>query len=458
MTLPADFERLMCEQWGQTRARQLFHALTSTEAATAVRLNPLRSLQDTTIPLADGSVPWCPGAFYLRERPPFTFDPLLHAGAYYVQDASSMFLAAVLSRHLTSVTCALDLCAAPGGKSTLLRSLLPSTALLVSNEPMRQRAQILSENLTKWGHPSVMVTQNMPADFAPLPEMFDLVVADVPCSGEGMFRKDPDAIGEWSLQNVELCQRRQRQIILDIWPSLRPGGLLVYSTCTFNSFENEQNLEWMVTELDAEVVETEIDEGWGIEGRYHLLPGHVRGEGQYMAAVRKKSTTLRSPSHHVAKPVAPRCDARRTTVRFPQWLSGEFEFFTEDDACIAFPAAHSQLRRTLSRSLNVVSQGVRVAEMRGRDWQPAHALAMSASLVRSAFPQVELTPDQALQYLRREAISITAPRGIVLVTYGSLPLGFVKNLGPRANNLYPQEWRIRSGHSQRFSLFASLPQ
>ena len=452
MTLPPDFEALMAQHYGPSRARSLCEALASTDASVSVRLNPLKLSPLPTPSLASAPVPWCAGAFYLRERPPFTSDPLLHAGAYYVQDASSMFLAQIIAQHAPAARCVLDICAAPGGKSTLLRSLLPPDALLLSNEPVRQRAQVLAENLTKWGHPATLVSQNYPADFAPLTEVFDVVVADVPCSGEGMFRKDPVAVSEWSLANVDRCWRRQRDIILDIWPSLKPGGLMVYSTCTFNRLENEDIVRWMESELDAEVLDVETDEGWGIEGHYHFLPGRVHGEGQYMAALRKKDNVLREPSQHVPRARATRSSAPRNTVSFPEWLRGEYDFFTQADRCFAFPCQHAALRSRLAGVLNLVVPGVQVAELRGRDWQPSHALAMSAALVRGTFPEAELTYETALQYLRRESIVVDAPRGMVLVTFGGLPLGFVKNLGPRANNLYPQEWRIRSSHTEPFTL------
>lgn len=435
----------------------------------SVRLNPwkgwqihpsLSTLSPASSPLsrhaAPTPVPWCPGAYYLPERPAFTFDPQLHAGAYYVQEASSMFLAQAVGRYMSSASTVLDLCAAPGGKSTLLRALLPEGSLLVSNEPIARRAQILAENMTKWGHPSTIVTQNFPADFAPLRHLFDVIVADVPCSGEGMFRKDAEAVGEWSMQNVLMCQERQRSILADVWPALKPGGLLVYSTCTFNHFEDEDNVRWICRELGAQVLDVPCDASWGITGRYHFLPGTARGEGFFLSVLRKSADVPLQPASAAKerRPKPGREPAFPAALR--SWVQGDFDFFVEADAAIAFPSAHAPLRPLLRRRLHVLAEGVRLAELRGRDWQPAHPLAMSQALVRGTFPEDELTYDEALTYLRREAVSVAAPRGYVLVTFRGLPLGFVKNLGPRANNLYPTEWRIRSGFTTPFALAASV--
>ena len=241
MQLPSDFIALMREQLGVEQAEALFEGLRQ-EPTVAVRFNPLKTAALTLNREALGDpVPWCPDAYYLDGRRAFTFDPLFHAGAYYVQDASSMYLAQILRKHLPlkGVRGVLDLCAAPGGKSTLLASLLPEDATLISNEPIRKRAQVLAENMQKWGRPNCFVTQNYPDEFGAFCDSFDLILADVPCSGEGMFRKDPVAISEWSLDNVHQCVARQRDILRSIVPCLRSDGLLVYSTCTFNRYEDE---------------------------------------------------------------------------------------------------------------------------------------------------------------------------------------------------------------------------
>ena len=364
-------------------------------------------------------VPWCPDGFYLSQRPNFTFDPLFHAGCYYVQEAASMFIAHCI-RHLTpDIQYALDLCAAPGGKSTALRSVLPADCLLVSNEPIRKRAQILSENMQKWGHPNSIVTNSYPQDFARsgLKEAFDLVLCDVPCSGEGMFRKDPAAIGEWSPQNVERCWQLQRQIVGDIWPCLRPGGVLIYSTCTFNTKENEENVRWILENLDADIIAVPTLPDWGICGSllpgfdapvYRFIPGITRSEGLFVAVLRKPGNDNGQRST---------VNGQRSTVN-GQWSK-----------------VNGQWSKALSRLHQMESSPC--------------AEALSTTFDPSQHTVVELDYNTAIAYLRREAIVLPpeTPRGIVVVAYQGHPLGIAKNIGSRANNLYPREWAIKSTYN-----------
>lgn len=387
-----------------------------------------------------------------------------------------MFLSRVLRTYVNSPCVMLDLCAAPGGKSTLARSVLPEGSLLVSNEVVRSRAQVLAENMIKWGSPDVVVTNNEAADFAPFPASFDVILADVPCSGEGMFRKDAVAVSEWSPANVELCWQRQRRIVSDIWGCLKPGGLFVYSTCTFNQFENEQNVHWICEEFGAEVLPVPVDSGWGIGGALgdagsglavcRFLPSEVRGEGFFLAVLRKPLGDV-LPGNAAFGPFLPESvpapsggkrrkggnSSRQVAVPtdLQQWLSSPeaYVFDSLDGILTAVPQAFAGFCARLRQSLRVLHAGVAVAEQKGRDWQPHHALALSTALDRSAFPVAELPYAMAVAYLRREAVVLDAdvPRGYVLVTYRDRPLGFVKNVGNRANNLYPQEWRIRSGHA-----------
>ena len=449
--LPADFIALMHQHWPQ-EADNLCRALQETDASVSVRINRAKSPEGLPKGCEEGAkaVPWCKDAYYLPTRPSFTFDPALHGGAYYVQEASSMFLAQAIGQHVPDKPLvALDLCAAPGGKSTLLRALLHPESLLVSNEPMRQRAQVLAENMTKWGDARCVVTQNYPADFSHLQHTFDLVVADVPCSGEGMFRKDDEAIRDWSLQNVDTCWRRQRSIIQDIWPALKPGGLLVYSTCTFNRLEDEDNVDWICHTLGAERLSIAHDTAWGIHGEYHFFPGRTEGEGFFLALLRKSEDEELSPlSLHEGKAgkqkrQKPAKDEGPAEAK--GWIKDaeRFSFLQAEDNYLAIPADYQSLIARLRQDLHVLLSGITLAERKGRDWVPCHALAMSTSLQSSVFPRVELTYEQAIAYLRREAIFVEAPKGFVIVCYEGLPLGFVKNLGTRANNLYPAEWRIR---------------
>ena len=302
--LPDKFKLQVAQLLGQEEADGLCRALLE-EPTVSVRVNRAKAgcpPQD----VENERVPWCETGYYLSSRPSFTLDPLFHAGTYYVQEASSMFIEQAFKTMDFQPQRMLDLCAAPGGKSTLWRSLLPDGALLVANEPIRQRAMILLENLTKWGHPDVVVTNAYPEDFAPLRGFFDVVATDVPCSGEGMFRKEEKAVEDWSLEAVDHCAARQWQIVCDIWPTLREGGYLVYSTCTFNREENEDQVDRICQELGAEVVPVSVDASWGVCGDttgrhlpvFHFFPNHARGEGLFLALLRKARNRRNGGQRH----------------------------------------------------------------------------------------------------------------------------------------------------------------
>ena len=396
-------------------------------APVSIRLNPFKLAETThkvNPELNPQPISWCKEGYWLDTRPNFTFDPLLHAGAYYVQEASSMFLSHVLQHLVKQPVIALDLCAAPGGKTTCARTSLPVGSFLFSNEPIGKRAQILAENVQKFGHEGVAVTNNYPRDYKKTKLGFDVIIADVPCSGEGMFRKDPQSIEEWSLQNVENCWQLQRSIIADIWDNLKPGGILIYSTCTFNAHEDEENIAWILNEYDAELLSVPTEEAWNITGSlidnplkdgrefpvYRFIPGKTRGEGIFMAIIRKRGENNALNS--------------KTTI--------------DIDKAIVEARKH----------LRILSHGVKEGMQKGKNVIPDHTLALSFSTDKSAYPNVEVDYQTAIAYLRHEAIVLSsdAPRGIVLLTYKGYPIGFAKNLGNRANNLYPQEWRIKSTH------------
>lgn len=456
MNLPFPFEQSMRQLLGDEY--EAFREALLGDPAVSIRLNRSKS---TSMPDYE-PVPWATDGYYLPERPQFTFDPLFHAGSYYVQEASSMFVEQAVKQHLADARAALDLCAAPGGKSTLLRSLLPDDCVLVSNEVMRPRAQVLAENITKWGHPHCIVTSNYPADFTPLGPLFDLILVDAPCSGEGMFRKDEVAVAEWSPENVAVCWQRQRDILTDIWPTLHPGGLLIYSTCTFNTQEDEENVRWMIDQLGAELLPIDIDASWGITPSlmpdnaahvYRFLPGRTRGEGFFLAALRKSQSTSTDVSETRPKKNKKNRD-KRPVVSVPaeckQWLTDNNSYVYKMSGAnvTAIPAAMEPLHTILSERLYLLKSGITLAELKGRDAFPSSELAMSTALCIDAFVRCELSYTEALRYLHREAIVLPSgtPRGFVIVTYRNIPLGFVKNLGNRANNLYPNEWRIRSSH------------
>ena len=296
MVLPDDFTDYTRRLLGDTLYARYMEGMASVPPV-SVRLHPQKAEGFVVSgELLEGRVPWCDQGIYLNRRPNYTFDPMMHGGAYYVQEASSMFVSHVIQSKVTTPVVMLDLCAAPGGKSTAVLSALPSGSFLFCNEPVPLRAQILSENLQKYGHPDVIVTNNYPADYARSGLLFDVILADVPCSGEGMFRKDEGAVAEWSVGNVESCHRLQRDIIASAWRCLRPGGLLVYSTCTLNTKENEENILWMTSHLGATVEEVPVSADWHITGSlypslpfpvYRFLPGIAKGEGLFMAVVRK---------------------------------------------------------------------------------------------------------------------------------------------------------------------------
>ena len=452
MAYSQDFLGILDEILPESERDALLSALNS-EPQVSVRFNPaLPNVQDQVLESlgckSNGRVLWAERAVYLDHRPQFTLDPMLHQGCYYVQEASSMFLEQALSTCVDGPVHALDLCAAPGGKSTLLASLLPQGSLLVSNEIQRGRARILAENMTKWGRPGVMVTCNSPKQIGDSNLMFDLIAVDAPCSGEGMFRKDEVAVADWSLQNVEMCASRQRQIIEDIWPALKPGGYLVYSTCTFNRYEDEDNVRWIIDRFGATAIPVKVNADWNIAGSlthdslpvYHFMQHRTRGEGFFLCLLRKPEGTCRSVNLRPfnTDPAVP------SLCR--EWLvpAGGYDFFIKDGSVYALPSDLASDMRQVTQELYALVPGVEVAVLKGRDWVPAHALAMSGAINRDAFCNIEVSRRQALDYLHCDALHIdNVPRGIVLLTYNDIPLGFAKNIGNRANNMYPQEWRIR---------------
>ena len=456
MVLPQEFTTYTRALMGDELYEKL-HVALEQNPPVSIRLNPFKTINGgTEVYNVDEGVAWSDNGYYLSGRPNFTFDPLFHTGAYYVQEASSMFVAWIVKQLIHSPITMLDLCAAPGGKSTALRSLLPQGSLLFCNEPITQRASILAENVQKFGHPDMVVTSNFASDYRKSGLQFDTILADVPCSGEGMFRKDVGAIAEWSETNVEHCWRLQREIIADIWPCLKPGGLLIYSTCTFNDKENERNVEWIAQELGAIPDLPPIPSAWNITGSIgselpacRFIPGVSKGEGLFLCVLRK---SLEQDIAHEEKRKRPQKSMaqKNKLPEMPQWLNDNFAFETcqINGNIHAIPSEWTSLFDKASTALRIVHAGVALATPKGKDLVPHPALAHSIALNTDAFCKCELDYDSAIAFLRREAITLTpeTPRGYVLVTYQGMPLGFVKNIGNRANNLYPQEWRIKSTH------------
>ena len=456
MVLPQEFTTYTRALMGNELYEQL-HAALDQEPPVSLRLNPFKTINgETEVCNVDEGVTWSDNGYYLSGRPNFTFDPLFHTGAYYVQEASSMFVAWIVKQLIHSPITMLDLCAAPGGKSTALRSVLPQGSLLFCNEPITQRASILAENVQKFGHPDMVVTSNFASDYRKSGLQFDAILADVPCSGEGMFRKDVGAIAEWSETNVEHCWRLQREIIADIWPCLKPGGLLIYSTCTFNDKENERNVEWIAQELGAIPDLPSIPSEWNITRSIgsdlpacRFIPGVSKGEGLFLCVLRK---SLEDDIAHEEKRKRPQKSMAQKNKfpETPQWLNADLAFDTRqiNGNIHAIPSQWTSLLDKASTALRIVHAGVALATPKGKDLVPHPALAHSIALNTNAFNKCELDYDSAIAFLRRETITLTpeTPRGYVLVTYQGMPLGFVKNIGNRANNLYPQEWRIKSTH------------
>lgn len=408
-------------------------------ASVSVRLNPSKC-EGVHLPILDVArqVEWSSYGWLLKERPVFTLHPLFHAGVYYVQDSSAMYVGQaardILARFegLGRPVRVLDLCAAPGGKTTdlaaSLRAAFGAEFILVANEVMRNRATILADNVGRWGDPNVFVTSADPKAFASLKGFFDVIVADVPCSGEGMFRKDEEALAQWSPENVKLCAERQRRIVADVWPALAEGGVMVYSTCTFNVYENDGNAAWICEELGAEKLASKS-----------LVPGFVPGEGQYCATLLKDGE--RSPFQaRKGKPGKP--DAAQKMVQ--GYFDVPVSVRRRGDLVIAVPENIADLADVVSAAVPMISSGTAVGTIKGSDLIPDEDLALSIALRRGAFSEVAIDKPTALSFLHKDAIVLQdAPRGVVLLTYKNVPLGFVKNLGNRTNNLHPQARRIR---------------
>lgn len=438
--LPEEFLDRMRELLG-SETDALVDALHG-EAPTSIRLNPARSLDS-----AGERVPWCTNGRYLAERPAFTLDPLFHAGAYYVQEASSMLLeqavraAGVEGRELL----ALDLCAAPGGKTTHLLSLLSPGSFLIANEVDGKRRSILTENCWKSGYPNAAIAGSATSDLRELPETFDLIILDAPCSGEGLFRKDSFARQQWSPRLVEQCSTTQSGIVEDAWLALAPGGHIVYSTCTWETMEDERQVERFI-EMGAEHIALSIDPAWGVVRSehtpgwgYRCYPHRVRGEGFFLSLLRKPG---KAPTR--AKSAITTSNAKR-----PGWLRDdeEWRIIESQEMLFAQPVAWSKELERIALVMHLTMPGVPVAERKGVDWVPHAAAAFSALLDTSAVNMIELPLKQAQAYLRGESIPRSNASGSALVTYQGHALGWVQGAGNRWNNRWPAPWRVRQTSS-----------
>ncbi len=416
---------------------------------TSIRINPLK----TSRPLTQNSalaVPWTQYGFYLNERPSFTFDPLFHAGCYYVQEASSMFLEQALKQttDLSQPLKVLDLCAAPGGKSTHIQSLISADSLLLSNEVIRGRANILKDNMIKWGAVNVVVTNNDPKDFSKLENYFDVIVIDAPCSGSGLFRRDPEAIDEWSENNVALCSQRQQRILADAWPALKKGGVLIYSTCSYSKEEDEDMLDWLMKEKEAETCMLDIPDEWnivavqgqtGAEG-YRFWPDKVKGEGFFIAAFRKKEGESSTVFRIRQRPLA--CTKNEIAIA-SGWINSEEQYFIKHETTVyAWPAQLQNDFTYILEQMKVIYSGILVGELMRDKLVPDHALAMSV-LVKDTIGKADLDKEDAICYLQRKDLQPgTKNTGWQLANYLGYSLGWMNVLPNRINNYYPRQLRI----------------
>ncbi len=422
----------------------------SGEQITSIRIHPLKNhnLQTTNHKLS--SIPWSRYGFYLDERPSFTFDPLFHAGTFYVQEASSMFLEQALQQttDLTKPIKILDLCASPGGKSTHIQSLISKESLLVSNDVIRSRANVLKDNIIKWGCENVVVTNNDPKDFSKLENYFDVIVVDAPCSGSGLFRRDPNAIKEWSENNVQLCSQRQQRILADVWPALKKDGLLIYSTCSYSKEEDEEIMDWITNELSASNIQLSIESEWGITASisskenygYRFWPDKVKGEGFFLACFQKIDGEADANLRYRRKPDEA---TKKEMEMIEEWVKIEGKNFIKyKNTVYAWPEDLVKDFSILLEQLHVIYSGVLTGELMRNKMVPDHALAMSNIMVES-IQRTAVDLEKSIEYLQRKDLKIEpAHKGWQLITYESHPLGWINSLPNRINNYYPKELRI----------------
>ena len=426
------------------------HALK--EQITSVRLNSAKQFDISKHRFLNNTqtIPWCSGAFYLPARPFFVTDPLWHAGAYYVQEASSMFLQYVLSQIIPTPTNekVLDLCAAPGGKTTLMANYFPE-GLVVANETIKQRNAVLVENVTKWGGDHVVVSQNDPSHFKALPNFFDVLMVDAPCSGSGLFRKDPAAIDHWSLDSVQHCSTRQTRIIEDSIDTLKEGGYLIYSTCSYSFAEDEKMMDFIGGIQGMQSVDIPLPTAWNIVAcespnvhakGFRFYPDKIKGEGFFIAVFQKQQGTTSGYFSDDVKLVATTTKELAVVQAYFD-LPSSYDYINHQSAILALSKNFENELRALLKHLYIKKMGLSLGEIKGKDFIPTHALAMS-NWVNLPFGTIEVNEETALQYLRRADLNLPGGKGWQAIVFNNVRLGWVKLLPNRSNNYYPNEWRI----------------
>lgn len=444
--LPPELIRTLIDQY-HIEEEEFISSHNNGEQLTSVRLNPFKA---TDLFINDDRVPWCKHGRYLPERPSFTADPLFHAGCFYVQEASSMFLEQALkcSLNLSEDLNILDLCAAPGGKSTLISSLISKNSLLLANEIIKTRVPVLNDNLNKWGPENTFVSNNDPKDFKRLPGYFDAIVVDAPCSGSGMFRKNPAAINQWSESAVLLCSQRQQRILADILPSLKENGVLIYSTCSYSKKENEDIADWLCESFELESVKIPIDSHWGIIETqsdvqkcygYRFYPHKVKGEGFFIAGFRKKSI---APYPQIKRAKGDPVNQKHEEI-ISKWLNTDsIRLLNLHEEYFAINPKHEADLQFLQSNLYLKKSGVRIGKVMGKDLVPNHELAMSL-ILNPNIPRINLNHDQSVIYLKRDELKLKSEHiGWALMCFENHPLGWAKLLGNRINNYFPKEIRI----------------
>jgi 16S rRNA C967 or C1407 C5-methylase (RsmB/RsmF family)/NOL1/NOP2/fmu family ribosome biogenesis protein len=458
MTWPATFIQQMQQQLGESQ-KAFFEAL-QTPPPVSIHVNPQKPLP---FQIDLEPVLWNPNGYYLPSRPVFTLDPLFHAGTYYVMEASSMFLAEAVRQcvDLDEDLKVLDLAAAPGGKTIVLASILSSESLLLSNEVINSRYQTLKYNVTKWGYPNIWTSNNDAQGLKKLGSFFDLVVVDAPCSGEGLFRREPEAATEWSEEQVQYCSARQKKILADTVELIRPGGCLIYSTCTFNTFENDQNARWLCEQMDLQPIRWPLSENGGIQATeygYQFYPHLVKGEGFYLACFRKKGEPIlpkRKKKNHKKGPLQK--VSQKEISAFKHWIRADKNITAflhpKTGELHLIPAQLEATAQWVAGHIKKVHIGTTLGSLKREQLVPSPAWALS-SWKAPDLPAVDLDETAALRFLRKDLMSNDSiPRGWQLITYKGQGIGWVKGLGNRVNNYHPNAWRIRMDIPEQHSTF-----